>query len=237
MEDIEVDFKLILIIIFIAFLLGGIIWLGYDFYMNSSQDENEGIQYFQGADTSSIDSIDINETDKNNTELNMNDILGEDGFQINNYNTEPKKENWVKRINNFIEAGHRTMYYIPNDWGRDVIRDEKNNTKIGVKILKINDLTEETTYQEFLNKFIETKEQKEFSPQEVKNYTQRTANINGKNFDILIENEYYNSVYEYFCLAKDGYAFYMEVSTLKQNYNQELIETINEIYETFRIMN
>lgn len=101
-------------------------------------------------------------------------------------------------------------------------------------MLKVDNLTKETTYEEFLNKFIEITESKEYEPH-VENYSKRQININGETFYVLVKEEYYNAIYEYFCLAKDEYIYYLEVTTSKDNYNQELMNSINEIYSTFRI--
>jgi len=47
MEDIKVDFKLIIVTICISALVGSIIWLGYYIYETLTKDENEGVELFE----------------------------------------------------------------------------------------------------------------------------------------------------------------------------------------------
>jgi len=233
MEEIKVDVKLIIITICVAALVGTIAWAGYNIYLSLTKEENEGIKYFEGDMSSSIgdnsgkDSI-------NNNQLDLSDIIIDDTFSINNTNISPKKEGWAKRIHRFVETGHYVTYYIPNDWKNSVASDIKNGIRIDASMLKLDNLTKETTYEEFLNKFIEKMEANEYFPN-TEGYEKRQVQFNGNTFYVLSKDEYYNAKYIYFCLAYDQYAYYLEVSCSKEDYTEDLLKEIYPIFETFKV--
>lgn len=234
MKEIEINLKLILIMFLIIILGGTLMWVGYNLYVE--QLPKEEIKDFEGEWTSNVDNSNTTQNNYSNTDFNLNDVIGEeDKFEINNGNSVDPKKGWVKRTYHYKGVGYHVMYYIPNDWEQSAISDEKNGVKINANMLTVDNLTSETTYDEFLKQFIETKEKTEFSPEGIENYDRRTININGETFYVLKKDEYHNAVYEYFCLAKENYVYYLEMSTSKDNYNEELINCMNEIYSTFRI--
>lgn len=238
MKDIEINLKLILIMVFIIILGGTLLWVGYNLYVELLPKEE--IKDFEGEWTSNVDNNNLIQNNHINadinTDFNLNDIIGEeDKFEINNKNAITPNDKWVKRTYNYSGVGYRAMYYIPDDWERSAIIDSKNGVRINANMLKLDNLTSETTYDEFLKQFIETKEKTEFSPEGIENYDKRIININGETFYVLKKDGYHNAVYEYFCLAKENYVYYLEMSTSKENYNEEVINNINEIYSTFRI--
>ena len=47
MEDIKVDFKLVVVTICISAIIGTLIWLGYYIYETLTKDENEGVPLFE----------------------------------------------------------------------------------------------------------------------------------------------------------------------------------------------
>lgn len=242
MENIEINAKLIIIVVLISAVLGTLLWVGYNIYTEATEEEEEGIENFESDFTSNTNNniqAQINNNNNHsddNTEFNLSDIIGDEEFEINNSNATTPKQGWVKRVFNYRGAGYRTMYYVPNDWEQSAIIDKKNGVSIKANYLKVNNVTDETTYEKYLDLFIQTKENKENSPDEVKNYSKRTININGEKFYVLVEKEYYNAVYEYFCLAKENNIYYLEMATSNEKYNEQLIESLNEIYSTFRIV-
>ena len=240
MENIEINAKLIITVVLISAVLGTLLWAGYNIYIDATQEENEGIEYFESDMTFNANNniqaeISNNNNHGNNTEFDISDIIGDEGFEINNSNAVVPKDGWVKRKYHCSGDTYSTMYYIPNDWKYVVRGDKKNGTSIKADSLEVDNLIKQTTYEEALNKFIKTKETAQNSPDEVQNYKKRTININDKNLYVLVKEEYYNAIYEYFCLIKDNKVYYLEMSTSKENYNQELINDLNEIYSTFRI--
>lgn len=233
MEEIKIDFKTIIFTIGISFIIGIVLWGGYNIYISLTVDENEGIPYFEGETSTGVGTIGKIE---NSQEFDTNNIvIGEQEFSINNTMPTPIKEGWEKRIYKYHEASHTTMYYVPNDWEDYAGISEKDGIRINAHTLQIKDLTPETTYEEFLDKFIKTLETKENSLDEIQNYTKRQLSIGGENLWVLVEEEYYNSIHMYFCLAQGQYTHYLEASLSKDDYDQEAINTIDEIFSTFRI--
>ena len=234
MENIEINAKLIIIVILISIVIGILLWAGYNIYIEVTEDEDEGIENFETDVTSNINN-NIQSDINNSTEFNISDIIGNFGFEINNSNAAAPKQGWLQRKCIFREAGCQTMYYVPNDWKNVTLKDEKNGVTIEVDSLKIKNIPQETSYEDFLNMFIEAKEKNTSLPKEKDDFSIRTTYINGEKFYVIVEKGY-NNWNEYFCLAKDEYAIYLKVVTPKEKYNQELINLLNEIFATFRIV-
>ena len=103
MENIEVDAKLVIIVIFISILIGTLLWAGYNIYIEATQDENKGIEKFEGDMTSNIATND-DSTISNNNEFDISGVIGEEEFEINNSNAEAPKQGWLKRKTIFRQA-------------------------------------------------------------------------------------------------------------------------------------
>lgn len=221
MEDIKVDFKLVIIVICIVILLGTLIWAGYNLYIEVTKDENEGIEYFEGdMSLTNIESIGTKESDLIDDDFFIQPNL-EKKFQINNENPSQGLKNWA-----LISVGS-IQYSIP-----------ESSTKLkgeNIEFIKIDMSywTEDGTYEDFIEDFIDyLKSQDKIMTMD---YKTRQLNIGGKEFKIVRrEGEYWSS--SYFCLARDGYAYCLEIIVEKRFYDNALEDTIDKIFSTFTII-
>ena len=221
MEDIKVDFKLIIITICISALIGTLIWAGYNLYVELTKDENEGIEYFEGdMSLTNIESIGTKESDLIDDDFFIQPNP-EKKFQINNENPSQGLKDWT-----LVTVGS-IQYSIP-----------RSSTKLkgeNIQFIKIDMSywTEDGTYEDFIDDFIDYfKSQDKIMEMD---YKTRQLNIGGKEFKIIMrEGEYWTS--SYFCLARDGYANCLEIIVEKRFYDNALEDTIDKIFSTFTII-
>ena len=95
MEDINVDFKLIVVTLVLSILIGIGIWSGINIYKKLNGDEKQDIEYFKGDGTSNIESMGSIESDKVDDNFFIQPNL-EKKFQINNENYSKGPNEWAK---------------------------------------------------------------------------------------------------------------------------------------------
>lgn len=224
MENIKVDCKVIAITIYVAILIGSIIWIGINIYEGLTKDENEGVENFEGYDISNIESMGNIENIKVNDEFILQPNL-EKKFQINNENYSEGSRNWMKIKESKNE--NSLKYAIPKS--SEKIKGEF----IATREIDMSQWTEDGTYEDFIQDFIERLESYDFSS-EIEFKTRKT-NIGGKEYYIVIlEDEF--TIGSYFCLAKDGYLYSLEVLVERRLYDNSVQNTIDEIFSTFTII-
>lgn len=150
-------------------------------------------------------------------------------YSLNNDNPK-KQEGWIQQEDRQLKTGHYVTYQIPSEW--DNSKNKLDGVTLESNVLKIGYLPEDMKYEDFLKKFMETLESKKDYPGEAE-YTLRELNFNGQNFLIIEEGYSYRSMY--FCLAKEEYAYYLKVRVREDCYKPQLINTINDIFSTYRV--
>lgn len=233
MEDIKIDIKMIIIIICISVLGGALLWLGYNLYTSVTKNEDEEIKYFEGDMTSEVESLDKNITSDANNKLNLDEII-ETGFRLNNNNPHKASEGWVRRKIEYSYAGHHTMeYYVPSDWVEDILSVGTEGVDIRRDAFEIENLTSDTTYEEFLDIFMKQLNARNWHKDKT-DYSIRELNINDEIFYIIEESQYLVKDL-HFCLFKDGFVFYITATVANDYYNQQTLDIINGIFSTFTI--
>lgn len=227
MEDIKVDAKLIIITICISVSIGTVLWLGYNIYtsLTKDADADEDIEYFEGDMSQGIESM----GNKENSEIDENFFIEpnpQKKFQINNDNPENGMKNWASVIARHRETGNKYKYSIPSS----SVKLRGENIHSGV--LDMSSWTEDGTYEQFIEDFIEKIQYQNILVD--LEYQTRQINIGGKEYTIIMV-EGQGVIFSYFCLAKDGYAYYLEIIVDKNFYDDSLVNTIDSIFSTFTI--
>lgn len=224
MEKIKVDFKLIAITIGLSILIGTVIWAGINIYKELTEDKNEGIEHFEGDGTSNIESMGSIENNKVDEEFFIQPDL-EKKFQINNENYSDGPSEWAKITVN--KTNNSLRYAIPDS------SKEIPGEFIVAREIDMSQWTEDGTYEDFIQDFSERAESYDTSS-EIEIRT-RKINIGGKEFYvIMLEDDY--AIGSYFCLAKDGYLYSLEVLVDRKLYNDNVQNTIDKIFSTFTII-
>lgn len=227
MEDIKVDFKLIIVAIYISIVMGTLVWIGYSIYSHFFPDKNENVENFVGDDSST--EIEQMGNKKNNL-IDDNFFIEPDikkKFQINNNNPIKEIKDWSTVTVGHGLAGYSSQYIIPAS------TINLRGDLIQSNILDMSSWTEDGTYEEFIEDFIQTVKLQD-GLTEMK-YTTRQLNIGGKEFTIVMR-EGENIIGSYLCLAKDGYACFLEIIVYKNFYDENLKDTIDKIFSTFTII-
>lgn len=159
------------------------------------------------------------------------DYIPKKEYSLNNENPK-KQEGWIQQEDWQLKTGKHVVYQIPSEWDTSNSKSKLDGVTLESNILKIGYLPEDTIYEDFLKKFMETLESKKDYPGETE-YTLRELNFNNQNFLIIEEGYSYRSMY--FCLAKEEYAYYLKVRVREDCYKPQLINTINDIFSTYRI--
>ena len=224
MDEIEVDLKLVIKTICISILIGTILWIGYNIYISLTKNENEGIAKFDGDNLSEIESIGTIESDLIDDDFYIMPSP-EKKFQINNENPINTPKDWGEVTVNYGECSIK--YSAPGS--TEKLKGENRNSTI----IDMSTWTEDGTYEEFIEDFTSTL--KSYDKGTEMKYTIRNLNINGQEFKVIKrESEYV--VFSYFCLAKDGKAYLLELITEKKYYDDSLENTIDQIFSTFTII-
>lgn len=227
MRNLEIDFKLIIITLCISLLMGAVIWAGYNVYTSFTKDENEEeIKFEEDMYLSGRGTIEIKEKDLIDEEFFMQPTI-EKKFKINNEKPNKVVENWATVTVNHEKAGYSTQYSIP--YSTENLKGE--NIQAGV--FNMNTWTEDGTYEDFIQDFIEELKSQENGLDWI--YSTRQINISGKEYMIITRKSKYASG-SYFCLAQNGYACFLEIITYNNYYDNNLEKTINKIFSTFTII-
>lgn len=157
--------------------------------------------------------------------------MTENVYSLNNDNPK-KQEGWIQLEDRQLKTGQYVVYQIPSEWDTSNSKNKLDGITLESNVLKIGYLPEDTKYEDFLKKFMETLENKKSYPGELE-YTLRELNFNNQNFLIIEEGYSYRSMY--FCLAKEEYAYYLKVRVREDCYKPQLINTINDIFSTYRV--
>ena len=224
MEDIKIDAKLIIKVMCVSFLIGAVIWCGYNIYLYFTKNENEGIEEFEGDMSSSkIEIIGTKESDLEDDNFFIKPNLDKK-FQINNENYLETPKGWGKIT--FGRGEAVAEYGFPSSPDELLIRS------LDTAVLDMSDWTEDGTYQDFIEDFMNQIKYKNILDDA--EYTTRPLNVGGKEFKIVvIKTEYITG--SYFCLAKDGYAYCLQAIIPKILYKDQWELDINKIFSTFRI--
>ena len=231
MEDIKIDCKLVFIIILISIIGGVILWIGYDYYISLTDGQDDEIKYFEGDMTSEIESIDNNISDNANDKLNLEGLI-DTTFRLNNNNPQNAPNGWSQRKIQYSGTGHTVEYYVPKDWIEHTIMEGNDGVDLQRHLFEMKDLTNETSYEEFIDKFMEKMDAKYFRTYE-KDYATKELNIKGEKF-YIIEDKRYLVTDLHFCLAKDGYTFCL-TATISNNAYKDQIDVVNKIFSTFTV--
>ena len=159
------------------------------------------------------------------------DYIPKKEYSLNNENPK-KQEGWIQQEDRHLKTGKYVIYQIPSEWDTSNSKSKLDGVTLESNILKIGYLSEDTIYEDFLKKFMETLESKKDYPGETE-YTLRELNFNNQNFLIIEEGYSYRSMY--FCLAKEEYAYYLKVRVREDCYKPQLINTINDIFSTYMV--
>lgn len=157
--------------------------------------------------------------------------IPENEFVLNN-NNPTKQEGWIQQEDKHLKTGRYVVYYIPSEWESSGSENKLDGVTLESDVLKIGYLPEDTTYEDFLQKFMEKLESKKDYPGETE-YELRELNFNNQKFLIIEEGYSYKSMY--FCLAKEEYVYYLKVRLREDCYKPQLINTINDIFSTYRV--
>lgn len=224
MEKIKVDFKLIAITIGLSILIGTGIWTGINVYKELTEDENEDIKYFEGDGTSNIESMGSIENNKVDEEFFIQPNL-EKKFQINNENYSDRPRDWAKIT---VDKTKNSLRYAIPESSKEIPGEF-----ITTREIDMSQWTEDGTYEDFIRDFIERAESYDTSSDiEIRT---RKVNIGGKEFYvIMLEDDY--AIGSYFCLAKDGYLYSLEVLVDRKLYSDNVQNTIDKIFSTFTII-
>jgi len=225
MEDIKVDFKLIIVTICISALVGSIIWLGYYIYETLTKDENEGVELFEEDRSSSkIENFGNKENELVDDNFFIQPNIDKK-FEINNENYVKTPDGWG--FGTFTSENGTAEYSFPPTF----------NELIGINLetaaLDMRNWTEDGTYEDFIDDFID--EIGYIYLLEDVEYKTRTLNIGGKDFYIVM-TETEDIKGSYFCLAKDGYAYCLQAIIPKILYTEHWEENLNKIFSTFTIL-
>ena len=224
MEDIKIDAKLIIKVMCVSFLIGAVIWCGYNIYLYFTKNENEGIEQFEEDMSSS--KIEIIGT-KENELVDDNFFIQpnpDKKFQINNEHYLKTPKGWGKIT--FGSGESVAEYSFPTTSHELIVRS------LDTAVLDMSDWTEDGTYQDFIEDFMNQIKYKNILDDA--EYTTRPLNVGGKEFKIvMIKTEYI--IGSYFCLAKDGYAYCLQAIIPKILYTDQWEQNIDKVFSTFRI--
>jgi len=225
MEEKDVDFKILIPIFLVTVIVVAIVWLGYSIYSMATKDENKGVQNFEGDGTSNIGKMDSIENNSKDEDFFIQPSP-EKKFKINNENPIKSVKDWGK-VNVNLEGGNIVQYWLPGS------TFQLRGDLISAGTFDMSAWKENGTYEEFIQDFIDTiKSQDGFDE---KQYTIRKINIGGKEYyTVLRETEDITGAY--FCLAKDGYAYFLEIIVYRRLYDTSVQNTIDKIFSTFTIL-
>ena len=187
MEDINVDFKLIVVTLVLSMLIGIGIWSGINIYKKLNGDENQDIEYFKGDGTSNIESMGSIESEKVDDNFFIQPNI-EKKFQINNENYSKGPNEWAKITVNKTKNSLR--YAIPDS------SKEIPGEFIATREIDMSQWTENGTYEDFIQDFSERIEIYDTSSE--KEITTRKIKIGGKEFYVIIINYNSTNILEHF---------------------------------------
>lgn len=223
-KDLKVDFKIIVITIGIAILIGTLIWAGINIYKELNGDENRNIEYFEGDGNLNIESMGSIENNEVDDEFFIQPNL-EKKFQINNSNYSEGPSEWAKIT---VNKTKNTLRYAIPDSSKEILLEF-----ITTREIDMSQWTEDGTYEDFIQDFCERVESYDISSDiEI---TTRKINIGGKEFYVIMLGDD-NVIGSYFCLAKDGCLYSLEVFVARKYYNNNVQNTIDKIFSTFTII-
>lgn len=225
MEDIKVDFKLVIITICISAIVGTLIWLGFYIYESLTKDENEGVELFEeDMSLSKIENLGNKENELVDDNFYIQPNMDKK-FEINNENHMEIPEEWG--FMKFTSENGEATFGFPKEF------NELIGINLETAVLEMSNWTEDGTYENFIQDFMDLI--KNIAINEVVEYKTRTLNIGGKDFYVpMMETEKLNCTY--FCLAKDGYAYCIQAIIPKKLYTEHWEQNLNKIFSTFTIL-
>lgn len=226
-----------LFVILIIFQISVILMITYA--LNNELTTSTNISTLEGKNT---EEKLLNNEMKEFFDNNIKNIqVSDNEFSINKRNVNPFFERSINRYERkYINGTNISIsYYVPNDWLREASYFKKTEINATLEIefdeLKkdIKNRYNEITYDEFILEFIEEKKAEKYNS-DIVQYQLRKIDVNGYEHTIIVEDDG-RLVTSYIVFVVDNYELYVELSVLKENYNDEFIQEANEILGSFYV--
>lgn len=222
--------KLIYVIIILSILVGIIIWCALNIMQNQIAPKQEAEKFIGEI---SEEEPKTQEKEEVQTESTNTTDFFEKKLIYNNTNPVTNIDGYVEKTVKYRQTGYSVKYYVPSSW-KGTIDPEGDGARLREGIYKLEDSANKS-YEEILEIFRNKIKSENTFPDSVK-LSNRTLNINGIDYTLIVMESYSKAIDTYFCLVREGYIYYLEISTSQDSYNENLINTINNIMSTYKIV-
>lgn len=256
----SIDLKTILLIALIVVALGVIFFLliGYlrsdvntDQVINSTTNEIAQVSNNTNQETRKNQNYVIRRKEEigssnNNVEnqvfsnMDLTEIYGT-GLSINN--SKPKTEYAEESFfsSGFtMEGNTKAIFYVPNGWTRNEKKYIDPITGATLECLSakteefVDQVYNETTYEDVINAFIENQRITAIYPNDVE-FSIRQLETEDGTFPIVVKRDGF-IVTSYIIFIKGLYEYHLQVTNALENYNNDMIKTIDDIFCSYKIL-
>jgi len=254
------DFKTIILIILIICIIGAIIFLGIkimntpttpkisdhtDISNNLNNDSDivpSPSPRVQNTTNINNPSSDVENTIQSNEGINfskeqLTQIYGT-GLIINNNNPQKEFDVQYYDVGLSMEGNTKAFYSVPANWNRIDTKavDPDSGANVTCECSKtssfIDEVYEETTYEDVLNGFIERERNNSQNPNSLQFYTRELTN-DGGTYTVLIKNDGFATT-SYLIYIKDLYEYHLAFTSSTEAH-EGLTNVINNIFNSFKI--
>ena len=247
----SVDIRTILLVILII----GIV-VGVTFFAFSILNEPSNVQYSNiSKNTTTVENIVQNTITENivedTNEIVENEVIEDissssddltsfygTGLYINNQDPVTDTEDYVN-INYILPGGGKVSYFVPDLWERSTVKctDPLSESELEASnsITKsfIDEVYNETTYEEVLDAFVEREKSNLENANEF-SVSRRILEAGDNSFPVIVMRDN-SQVISYIVFINGIYEYHLKIVCPSKEYNSEMINTIDNIFKSFKI--
>ena len=162
------------------------------------------------------------------------------GLAVTNINPKTDfPEGTFSSISFTLPGNAIASFYTPSTWKRNETKlyDPISGANVECFAQKTGEIMDEmyneTTYEDVINAFIESEKSKATNPDI--EFTTRTLNTDGGNFTVIVKNDGFATT-SYIIFIKGLYEYHLTFSTSADDYNENTINLINNIFSSYKIV-